>query len=113
MLKDATGQPISFAGPHIKVEELVAHIPASAYRAVTVGEQTYWCFTMTARLPSLGKVRLVISFSTAELTGTFVVFGADTGRTATGCSVIPPTFFCSPSSARSRPRYGSMLHRCP
>jgi len=73
VLKDATGQPISFAGPHIKVEELVAHIPASAYRAVTVGEQTYWCFTMTARLPSLGKVRLVISFATADLTGTFVV----------------------------------------
>ena len=73
VLKDATGQPISFAGPHIKVEELVPHIPASAYRAVRVGEQTYWCFSMTARLPSLGKVRLVFSFSNAELTGTFVV----------------------------------------
>jgi len=73
VLKDATGQPRAFAGPHVKVEDLVPHIPASAYRAVTVGEQTYWCFTMTARLPSLGKVRLVISFANAELTGTYVV----------------------------------------
>lgn len=73
VLKDATGQPICFAGPHIKVEDLVAHIPSSAYRAVTVGEQSYWCFTMTGRLPSLGKVRLVISFANAELTGTYVV----------------------------------------
>lgn len=73
VLKDAAGEPISFEGPHIKVEELVAHIPASAYRAVRVGEQTYWCFTLTVRLPSLGKVRLVMSFATAELTGTYVV----------------------------------------
>jgi SRSO17 transposase len=73
VLKDATGQPVCFAGPHIKVGDLVPHIPPSAYRAVRVGEQTYWCFTMTARLPSLGKVRLVISFATAELTGTYVV----------------------------------------
>src|SRR5215210_5330409 len=73
VLKDATGQPVSFAGPHIKLEDLVPHIPPTAYRAVTVGEQTYWCFTLTARLPSLGKVRLVISFASAELSGTYVV----------------------------------------
>jgi len=72
VLKDATGESISLAGPHIKVEAVVPHIPASAYRAVKVGEQTYWCFSLTARLASLGKVRLVLSFSNAELTGTFV-----------------------------------------
>ena len=73
VLKDAAGAPIAFAGPHVKVEALVPHIPRSAYRAVTVGEQTYWCFTLTVRLPSLGKVRLVISFANADLTGTYVV----------------------------------------
>jgi hypothetical protein len=73
VLRDAAGAPIPFAGPHIKVEDLVPHIPARAYRAVRVGEQTYWCFSLTVRLPSLGKVRLVISFSTAEVTGTYVV----------------------------------------
>jgi hypothetical protein len=73
VLRDAAGAPMPFAGPHIKVEALVPHIPANAYRVVTVGEQTYWCFTLTVRLPSLGKVRLVISFANAELTGTYVV----------------------------------------
>jgi hypothetical protein len=40
---------------------------------VTVGEQTYWCFTLVVRVPGLGKVRLVISFQHADLTGTSVV----------------------------------------
>jgi SRSO17 transposase len=73
VLRDAAGQPISFDGPHIKVEALVPQIPASAYHPVTVEEQTYWCFTLTVRLPSLGKVRLVISFANAEVTGTYGV----------------------------------------
>jgi SRSO17 transposase len=73
VLRDDAGDPIPFDRPHIKVEELVPYIPASAYRALTIGEQTYWCFSLTVRLPSLGKVRLVISFATADLTGTSVV----------------------------------------
>ena len=73
VLRDAAGDPLPCTGPHIKVEDLVPHVPASAYRPVTVGEQTYWCFTLTVRLPSVGKVRLVISFATADLTGTYVV----------------------------------------
>jgi len=73
VLKDADGHPISFAGPHIAVEDLIAHIPASAYRAVTVGDTTYWCFSLVVRIPSLGRVRLVISFANAERTGSAVV----------------------------------------
>lgn len=73
VLRDAAGEPILFDGKHVKLEELVPHIPASAYRAVTVWEQTYWCFSLAVRLPGLGKVRLVISFASAELTGTYVV----------------------------------------
>lgn len=73
VLRDATGQPIPFAGPHLKVEDLVPRIPATAYRPVTVGEQTYWCFTLTVRLSRLGKVRLVISFANADLSGPCVV----------------------------------------
>jgi SRSO17 transposase len=69
-LRDAAGQPIRFAGPHIAVEDLLGHIPADAYRAVTVGKATYWCFTLVVRLATLGKVRLVISFANAERTGT-------------------------------------------
>lgn len=69
-LRDAAGQPIRFAGPHIAVEDLISHIPAEAYRAVSVGKTTYWCFTLVVRLATLGRVRLVISFATAERTGT-------------------------------------------
>jgi len=73
VLKDADGHRLPLAGPHIKVEDLLALIPANAYRAVQVGAQTYWTFTRTVRIPDLGKVRLVISFENAELTGTYAV----------------------------------------
>jgi SRSO17 transposase len=73
VLKDAAGQPIRLEGPHIAVEDLVPLIPPTAYRAVTMGDKTYWTFTLTVRLPGLGKVRLVLSFANAELTGTAAV----------------------------------------
>ena len=73
ILKDATGHAIPLEGPHIAVEALVPLIPRTAYRAVTVGDTTYWTFTLAVRLPGLGKVRLVVSFRNAELTGTYVV----------------------------------------
>lgn len=72
-LKNADGKRIPLDGPHISVEDLVALIPANAYRAVKVGAQTYWTFTLAVRIPGLGKVRLVISFENAELTGTYAV----------------------------------------
>jgi SRSO17 transposase len=73
VLKDTTGKPLRLEGPHIAVEDLVPLIPPTAYRAVTVRDKTYWTFTLAVRLPGLGKVRLVISFKSAELTGTYVV----------------------------------------
>jgi len=73
VLKDAAGQPIPLAGPHIAVADLVPLIPPTAYREVTVGDKTYWTFTLTVRLPGLGKVRLVVSCKSAELTGTAAV----------------------------------------
>jgi len=72
-LKDAQGKRIPLEGPHIKVEDLVPLIPANAYRAVKVGERTYWTFTLTVRIPDLGKVRLIISFENAQLTSTYAV----------------------------------------
>jgi DDE superfamily endonuclease len=73
VLKDAAGKPVLLEGPHIAVEDLVPLIPPTAYRAVTVRDKTYWTFTLAVRLPGLGKVRLVVSFKSAELTGTYVV----------------------------------------
>ena len=72
-LKDAHGKRIPLEEPQISVEDLVPLIPAKAYRAVKVGEQTYWTFTLTVRIPGLGKVRLIISFENAELTGTYAI----------------------------------------
>ena len=40
---------------------------------MTVGETTYWIFTLAMRIPGLGQVRLVISFEKADLTGTYAV----------------------------------------
>jgi SRSO17 transposase len=73
VLQDATGTRIPLVGPHIAVEDLVPLIPRTAYRAVTVQDKTYWTFTLAVRLPGLGKVRLVVSFKSAELTGTYAV----------------------------------------
>ncbi len=73
VLKDAAGKPIPLAGAHIALEDLVPLIPRTAYQAVTVKDKTYWTFTLTVRLAGLGKVRLVVSFKSAELTGTYVV----------------------------------------
>ena len=71
-LKDTGGQQIKFEGEHVSVEEFVKKIPAIAFRTVEVNQKTYWTFSITVRIPSLGKVRLVISYENAELAGTFV-----------------------------------------
>lgn len=73
VLKDADGKRLPLDGPHIHVEDLVPLIPATAYRAVTVKDKTYWTFTLAVHIPGLGKVRLVISFENADLTGTYAV----------------------------------------
>jgi SRSO17 transposase len=73
VLKDAAGKPLRLDGPHIAVEDLVPRIPPTAYRAVTVRDATYWTFTLAVRIVGLGKVRLVLSFDNAELTGTYAV----------------------------------------
>ena len=72
-LRDANGWPLKLPGPHIAVEDLVPLIPTNAYRPVTVGAHTYWCFTLAVRIPGLGKVRIVVSFEHESLTGRSVV----------------------------------------
>lgn len=72
-LKDANRQPIKFEGEHVSVEEFVKQIPTNAFKMVVVNEKTYWTFSLTVRIPSLGKVRLVISYENGKLTDTYVV----------------------------------------
>ena len=72
-LRDANGWALKRPGPHSAVEALVPLIPAQAYRPVTIKEQTYWCFTLAVRIPGLGKVRMVVSYEPASVTGRSVV----------------------------------------
>ena len=72
-LRDVNGWALKLPSPHIAVAELVPLIQAQAYRAVKVGEYTYWCFTLTVRIPGLGKVRIVVSFERESVTGRHVV----------------------------------------
>jgi SRSO17 transposase len=72
-LRDENGQPISLPGPHIKVNELLPLIPKTAFKAITVAQRLYYTFSMTVRIPSIGKVRIVISFDNPELNGNGVV----------------------------------------
>lgn len=73
VLKDKDGQVIPLSGPHIKVEDLVPLIPSNAFRLIEVAGQKYWCFSRNVSIPTLGKVRLVISYDNPELKGNFVV----------------------------------------
>jgi SRSO17 transposase len=73
ILRDETGEAIVMKGPHIKVEALVPLIPRNAYQKVCIGDQIFFCFTLAVRIPSLGKVRLVISFENDQLNGTYAV----------------------------------------
>ena len=72
-LKDESGQRIRLAGPSINVEALVQLIPKAAFRAITIEQRTYWCFTLSCRIASLGKVRLVISFKDSDLSGPYAL----------------------------------------
>jgi hypothetical protein len=71
--KDAVGNPVPLAGPHIAVEDLIPLIPPPAYRPVSVGDKTSWTVTLAVRLPGLGKVRLGRSCAQAALTGTAAI----------------------------------------
>jgi SRSO17 transposase len=72
-LRDADGEVIKFAKPHIKVEDLVPLIPKHFYRKVTISDKAYWCFTLKMRVPKLGEVRIVISYDNADLEGTYAI----------------------------------------
>jgi SRSO17 transposase len=72
-LREAEGTRVVLEGPHIKVEDLVALIPGTAYTKVEIGQRLYWYFALNLRVPGLGKVRLVISFEKEDLSGTYAV----------------------------------------
>jgi SRSO17 transposase len=72
-LRDEDGKVIKFSKPHIKIEDLVPFIPKHSYKKVTISDKSYWCFSLKVRVPSLGEVRIVISYDNADLTGTYAI----------------------------------------
>lgn len=72
-LKDEEGQPVQFEKSKMKVHDVVPLIPKSAFKPVEVDGTIYYSFTKNLSLPSLGKVRLVISFDTPACDGNYVV----------------------------------------
>ena len=73
-VRDANGWAVEAAGPpHRGRGSRCRSSRRKAYRPVTVGEQTYGCFTLGVCIPGLGKVRIVVSFEQESLTGRSVV----------------------------------------
>lgn len=72
-LRDENGDIISFDKPHVQVKEFVSRIPQNAYKPIVIDERTYYTFTKTVQIPSMGKVRIVISFDNPDLKGNYVV----------------------------------------
>jgi hypothetical protein len=72
-IQDDSGQRLTFDSPHIKVKDLLPLIPKSAFSPIQVGQHSYWCFSFCEGIPGFSKVRFVISFETASLTGTYAV----------------------------------------
>ncbi|MCP4610929.1 MAG: transposase [Planctomycetes bacterium] len=70
---DEAGERIQFEKPKIKLKDLIPLIPPSAFKPVEVGDRTYYCFSKNVHIPSLGKVRLVISFDNPDLKDTCAV----------------------------------------
>jgi len=71
-LKDAAGNPLALRA-QIAVEDLVLLIPPTAYRAVTVRTKPIGHLLWLCGCLDWTKWRLVVSFKSAELTGTYVV----------------------------------------
>ena len=73
-LRDAQGQKVGLTGPHIKVRRpRAAHSPHRLRPGDDRGAGVLVFARINLRVPGLGKVRLVISFGNAELTGTYAV----------------------------------------
>lgn len=64
---------IVFEETTIQVKKLVEHIPKSSFQEKKINDKSYWCFSISVTLTTLGKVRIVVSYDNKELSGTYVV----------------------------------------
>jgi hypothetical protein len=63
-MHDEEGKRIEFENSKIKAKELIPLIPKSKYKAVKIDQDTtYYAFTFTANIPTLGKVLCLYFYS--------------------------------------------------
>ncbi len=67
------GNSVQFEDSKIQVKNLIPLIPPTAFKQIEVDERVYYCFSKNVRIPSLGKVRLVLSFDNPDLEGTCAI----------------------------------------
>jgi hypothetical protein len=73
-MNDTQGQRLTFKESEIKVEDLVPLMPKTVYEPVKINDETtYYATAFTAQIPTLGKVRLVISFADPACQGNYAV----------------------------------------
>ena len=73
-MNDAQGQRLTFKESEIKVEDLGPLRPKTVYEPVKINDETtYYATTFTAQIPTLGQVRLVISFADPACQGRYAV----------------------------------------
>ena len=72
-LQDENGERIRFDQDSVRIDELVPLIPCHRFKKITTGGKDYWVFTRNVILPSLGPVRIVISFDNQALSGSYAV----------------------------------------
>lgn len=72
-LHDEHDEPIVFEKTTLQVKEFVEHIPKSSFQEEKINDKSYWCFSISVTLATLGRVRIVVSYDNEELSGTYVV----------------------------------------
>jgi len=72
-LYDEEGEEIVFEEKTVQIRELVKKIPKRSFKEVKIGDKSYWCFSISMTLPSLGRVRVVVSYDNKELSGTYAL----------------------------------------
>jgi len=77
VLYDEKGELIVFEKTTTQVQEFVKQIPKSSFKEVKINDKSYWCFSISVTLVSLGRVRIVVSYEDKELSETYVVLVTD------------------------------------
>jgi len=57
----------------MQVQEVVPHLPKSSFKEIKIKDKSYWCFSISVTLNTLGRVRIVVSYDNQALSGTYAL----------------------------------------